>query len=253
MIHTKYCNNPNLYQEYWYSFQIEYLSMKQLEKQMANCGKSDLYHKLFPHYESYGCTDDGQPYICMDYIKGCTLEEKLCTKNNSCKGPKQLLSKAQICHLYEQLNTAIYWLHQVGILYLDLSPQNILILNNDYDIKLIDFTDCYHFNKYSRRYRQIDVRLDSALPPCIQLKNAGALLFTRLFFSGNKHYCDYFSFGQTEDAIKNRQFFTKEYGKLLNCLFFPNSEPAYSKNEFLDEFSLVQWEEWYHLLLKFLK
>lgn len=246
--YTKSCDNPKLYQEYQSSFQMEYNSMKELEKRMAENNQSDLYHKLFPYYECYKCTKDGQPYIRMEYIEGKTLEEKLYSKKKSSKKPEPLLSNAQIRHLYEQLNTAIYWLHQVGILYLDLSPQNILILNNDYDIKLIDFTDCYYFNRPIRRYRQIDVRLDSTLPPAIQLKNAGALLFTRLFFAGNEHYNNYFSFGQTTSAIKNRQFFTKEYGSLLNCLFFPK-EPVLVE----DDVSLAQWEEWYQLLLHFLK
>ena len=244
MLYMKYCKNTNNYTDYDAYFQNEFEHMKQLESLMEQQGVSDLYKNLFPYYDSYGYTEEGTPYICMEYIPGNTLEQRLCNKIPSSKQLKPLLYKHQILHLYEQLNDAFYWLYQVGIIYLDLSPENIIVLNDNYDIKLIDFTHCYYLNS-DTPYHCIDERLDSNLPICMQLRNAAALLFSRLFYSGNTHYNEYFSY-----ASNNRIFFRDNYGSLLNFLFSPEDEESIF---FDNEFSLIEWQKWYQLLLKSFK
>ena len=69
------------------------------------------------------------PSIIMEYIEGCTLSEWLSTN------PPQNERR----RVFEELLTAVNYLHQRGIIHNDLKPDNILISRADNTLKLIDF------------------------------------------------------------------------------------------------------------------
>lgn len=69
------------------------------------------------------------PSIIMEYIEGCTLSQWLSTN------PAQ----SERRRVFEELLTAVNYLHQRGIIHNDLKPDNILISRADNTLKLIDF------------------------------------------------------------------------------------------------------------------
>ena len=214
-----------------------------MEQRSATCS----YSHLFPYYYSTNRLPSGQPYIHMERINGTTLEDFL-SQRTIHTSPYRLLTHKQILHLFEQLHNAIYWLYQGGMMQIDLSPQNILVLNTDFDIRLIDFTNCYYTNYPSRSYKILDNRIDTNLPIGMQLRDACALLFTRLFFNGKTHYNQYFSMSDTTITATTQTYFETEYPQLLNCLFYPNSITYIS-----DMDDLSYWEDWYTHLISVLK
>ena len=209
------------------AFQKEFNSMKLLEKLI---GIND-YCRFFPIYHSYG-NNNFTPYICMEKIEGRTLDSILNSKRDCFRKPEQLLTHQQILRIYEQLNTAFSLLQKVGIIYLDLHPENILVTNNNYDIKLIDFTNCYYLDESEGYYQQMNLNLDPTLPIGSQLRNAGALLFTKLFFCDSTQY----------NLLESRNFF-QQYGNLLNCIFNPDLIHINHNSQPLDD-----WDLWYQLL-----
>lgn len=209
------------------AFKKEFNSMKRLENLIG----INNYSRFFPIYDSCG-NDKFKPYICMEKVEGRTLYSILNSKRDCFRKPEQLLTHQQILHIYEQLNTAFSLLQKVGIIYLDLNPKNILVINNNYDIKLIDFTNCYYLDASEGYYQQINLNLDPKLPIGSQLRNAGALLFTNLFFCDSKQY----------NLTESRNFF-QQYGNLLNCIFNPDLIPINHDSEPLDD-----WDIWYQLL-----
>lgn len=67
--------------------------------------------------------------IVMEYIEGCTLAEYLA------ENP----SMTDRSRIFEELLSAVGYLHQRGIIHNDLKPENILITRADSTLKLIDF------------------------------------------------------------------------------------------------------------------
>lgn len=240
-MYIKTCENPNKYDDYSISFEMEFSHMNQLRILMEQKNATRSYSHLFPNYYSTYCSSSGQPFIRMEFVNGTTLEDILSNRPPHAF-PYRLLTHKQMLHIFEQLHDAIYWLYQGGMMQIDLSPQNIMVLNSDFDISLIDFTNCYYTKAPSRSYKIIDNRIDTRQPIGMQLRDACALLFTRLFFSGKTHYNEYFS------IISAKRFFEKEYHQLLNCLFYPNSITYVS-----DMDDLAYWEDWYEHLVSILK
>jgi serine/threonine protein kinase/tetratricopeptide (TPR) repeat protein len=76
---------------------------------------STLHHPALPEVFDYGITSDGTRYIVMEYIEGMPLNE-YCERN---RGDLWL-------QLYE-LSEALAFIHEHGLLHLDLKPANILV------------------------------------------------------------------------------------------------------------------------------
>jgi tRNA A-37 threonylcarbamoyl transferase component Bud32 len=76
------------------------------------------------------------PYIAMEYVEGATLRELL--QN----GP---LDYQRAGSIYEQLTSAMAYVHSSGLVHRDLKPDNVMLTSNDdqYDfVKLLDFGIC---------------------------------------------------------------------------------------------------------------
>lgn len=73
--------------------------------------------------------ENNTAYIVMEYLDGCTLKEMV---------KKQKLSFEQIKNLLEPVCHALVKIHQFGVMHLDVSPDNIMVLS-DGRAKLLDF------------------------------------------------------------------------------------------------------------------
>lgn len=76
-------------------------------------------------------TEDGMPYMVMDYIPGPTLAELV--------HPDRPLNEAVAIHYIRQIGAALEGVHQKGLLHRDIKPQNILLREGTQEVVLIDF------------------------------------------------------------------------------------------------------------------
>ena len=246
----KYCcsSSASKRHEYYKCFLHEYTQMKKLQNLMN--GISPSYDELFPTYHEYGTDNNFEPYIIMDFIPGVTLESWLrrAVPSTHYRNPHRILSDHDILYLFSQINDAQYWLNKVNMLQLDLNPGNIILsepLNNNFKIKLIDFTDAYYndtviqADRLNRSYKLIDdARPDRRLKghPELQLREAGILLFTRLFYSGDVLYKT-----NHQDSLR----FFKPYASLLNSRLSPETIVLNSSSE---DNLLFYWNQWFEEL-----
>jgi serine/threonine-protein kinase len=86
----------------------------------------------------FGVTDDGIPYIVMEYLEGRSLSELLMEK-----GP---LTGPELGQVIGQAARALAKAHEAGIVHRDLKPDNIFLATNvedvgdlGYSVKLVDF------------------------------------------------------------------------------------------------------------------
>ena len=226
----KSCTVPELRQDSFKSYWEEYTAMRALySKDPAG------YILLFPIYHACGRDRAGNPYLKMDHIEGITLEKKL--QSMAHRNPHRYLSNNQILHIFNQISAAQRMLRTVDILQLDLNPENIIVVNDDYDIRLIDLTEARCLTDSSRPYNLIDYHASVDIPPSLQLRQAGALLFTRLFYSGNEQYqTDY-----SRISFLNR---FHDYWSLLQCL--DDRDDRQMPREGSD--CLYYWDIWLNLL-----
>ncbi|HAB93284.1 MAG TPA: hypothetical protein DCF49_00730 [Lachnospiraceae bacterium] len=205
----KKCLEPSLRRDAFLAYRREFLAMKSLFLR-----DPERYRLLFPVYRTCGFDRLGNPCIKMDHISGITLEQKL--RSMAHRSPHRYLTDSQILYLFEQLSAAQEMLSTVGLLQLDLNPENIIVVSDRYDIRLIDLTDACSLSDRSLPYNLIDYHASVDLPPSMQLREAGALLFTRLFYSGNDRY---------QEAYSQSSFLKRyhHYWSLLKCLDAPES------------------------------
>ena len=105
--------------------------LQALEKEFElGCG---LQHPNIPRYLEWH--DD---YFLMDYVDGVTLNEW------ESLHPGYFARKDHARQFIGELLSAVAYLHQHGILHLDLKPDNILMTRIGGHVKLIDLGFCYH-------------------------------------------------------------------------------------------------------------
>src|SRR5262245_29121610 len=97
----------------------------QLEARTA----STLSHPNVCVIHEVGETDDGHPFITMEYIEGITLRERM----NAGALPVNEALKIAI-----QVADALAAAHEAGIVHRDIKPENIMIRKDDY-VKVLDF------------------------------------------------------------------------------------------------------------------
>ena len=74
-------------------------------------------------------TPDGLPYFVMDFVDGLSLS-KFCAEHALSVPPRLVL--------FQQVCTAVQYLHSNHVIHGDLKPPNILV-SNDGTVKLVDF------------------------------------------------------------------------------------------------------------------
>lgn len=107
---------------------------------------SNLNHPNIVSVYDYGETEDGHPYLVMEYVKGKNLSDILRQKP---------LTVAQCVEIIKQIAKALSAAHEHGIIHRDLKPSNIFINERD-EVKVLDFglaklldADSYNSRSYS--------------------------------------------------------------------------------------------------------
>ena len=90
---------------------------------------AQLTHENIARLLDGGTTDNNQPYLVMEYIKGATIDD-YCVK--------QIPDLSKRINLILQICQAVTFSHQQLILHRDLKPSNILV-TEDGQVKLLDF------------------------------------------------------------------------------------------------------------------
>ncbi|KAM3145734.1 hypothetical protein pb186bvf_002029 [Paramecium bursaria] len=100
----------------------------------------------------YGCfQDDNFLYFVLENCSYGDLD-MLIQRNGCCPDTKHLFKQ-----YIKQIVEILYYLHSRGIAHLDLKPQN-LVIDDNYNLKLIDFSTCYFFDK-SQRPKELSQKL----------------------------------------------------------------------------------------------
>jgi serine/threonine-protein kinase len=81
----------------------------------------------------YGATDDGTPYLAMEYLVGDNLGERL--------GRVGRLSTRDTVHIVTQIARALSRAHAAGLVHRDLKPENVFLVGDEQDdfVKVLDF------------------------------------------------------------------------------------------------------------------
>src|SRR5438105_5578966 len=90
---------------------------------------SALSHPHIATIYDYGKTEDGQPYIVMELIKGSTLGELMLTEK---------LTVARSIEIIKQVGEALAEAHHHRIIHRDIKPTNVAIDNRG-RVKVLDF------------------------------------------------------------------------------------------------------------------
>ncbi len=95
---------------------------------------SRLEHPGIVAIHDYGITEDGTPYLVMDYVQGESLGDLL----NRIKS----LTNADALNIFKQTAAAISHAHQRGVVHRDIKPSNIMLNfdeHNSLTVKIVDF------------------------------------------------------------------------------------------------------------------
>lgn len=95
---------------------------------------SRINHSNIISLHDFGKTEEGVPYIVMDFIEGESLADVL-------KRERQL-GTSRCAHIFTQVCDALAHAHELGIIHRDLKPGNIMLLQTEdaHDVvKVVDF------------------------------------------------------------------------------------------------------------------
>lgn len=95
---------------------------------------SALNHPNILTVYDFGISDQGMPFLVMDYLEGTSLAALLQEQG--------ALSEERSIHIFSQACSALAHAHQKGVIHRDLKPANIMLI--DYDgqtdfLKIVDF------------------------------------------------------------------------------------------------------------------
>lgn len=100
------------------------------EAQLAARLKGEHIVRVF----DVGLLDAGSPYVVMEHLEGCTLQEFI-AKNGPLSTPRAVSFILQVCEALEEA-------HALGIVHRDLKPANLFIVrqrNGTESVKVLDF------------------------------------------------------------------------------------------------------------------
>jgi len=99
------------------------------EREAALLGQ--LQHPCIVDYLGQGLTDDGRPYLVMEWLEGRSLSERLR------EGPLSVMATLEVA---QQVASALRLAHRKGIVHRDLKPSNLFLIDDDTSrVVLLDF------------------------------------------------------------------------------------------------------------------
>jgi serine/threonine protein kinase/Tol biopolymer transport system component len=90
---------------------------------------SRLTHPNVCVVHEIGETDDGRPFIAMEYVEGITLRQRMRSQN---------MKLGDVLDIAIQVADALTAAHEAGIVHRDIKPENIVIRPEGY-VKILDF------------------------------------------------------------------------------------------------------------------
>ena len=82
---------------------------------------------------------DGQPFIAMELLEGCTLREMLLRADaGAAEGPSRQLPVERLMDIAMQISTGLAAAHSKGIIHRDIKPANIFVTTHG-QVKILDF------------------------------------------------------------------------------------------------------------------
>lgn len=89
-------------------------------------------HRNLVSVLDFGITDDGIPFMSMEYLEGETLEQALASKK---------LSKLELLRIFEQCCDGLSYAHRHNVLHRDIKPANIMLVEGSDGLvaKILDF------------------------------------------------------------------------------------------------------------------
>lgn len=116
-----------LHKQFW----TDPLSVKRFQQEARTIGK--LSHPNLITFRDFGVSEDGQPYLVMDYLKGTSLGMEI-QKKDGFELPRVVAILEKLCQGLEEA-------HRHGIVHRDIKPANVMVLpEDDRDlVKLVDF------------------------------------------------------------------------------------------------------------------
>ncbi len=96
---------------------------------------SSLSHANLVRVHDTGLTEQGQPYLVMDYLEGINLQQFLDSVPQNSKSKTLIQVFCQVCDALQEA-------HSKGIIHRDLKPSNIMLVTNERGeptVKLVDF------------------------------------------------------------------------------------------------------------------
>ncbi|HET6972710.1 MAG TPA: protein kinase, partial [Pyrinomonadaceae bacterium] len=90
---------------------------------------SRLSHPNVCVVHEIGETDDGRPFIAMEYVEGMTLRERI---------RNQAMKLGDVFDIAIQIAEGLIAAHEAGIIHRDIKPENIIIRSEGY-VKILDF------------------------------------------------------------------------------------------------------------------
>lgn len=127
---------------------------------------SDIAHPSIATIYEYGETEEGQPYIIMELVRGKPLDEFIRDSH---------LNLFQIIEIIIKVASALSAAHERGIIHRDIKPSNILI-NVDHSVKVLDFG-------LAKQLQNTDDTSSEGRDPDITQTMEGVILGTPLYLS----------------------------------------------------------------------
>jgi serine/threonine protein kinase/photosystem II stability/assembly factor-like uncharacterized protein len=93
-----------------------------------------LHHPNILTVHDYGETEEGCPYLVVDYVEGGTLRDRLITSQQA----KDRMPLEEVIEILAQVADALDYAHRQGVVHRDVKPNNIL-LSHDGRPLLADF------------------------------------------------------------------------------------------------------------------
>lgn len=118
-------------------------------------------------------TEDGVPYMVMEYLEGTTLRNLLLERS---------FSPIEVLEIAEQLVSALIYAHKHGVIHRDIKPANIFITNRGH-AKLLDFGLAKVTLDLFSDSQSINASADTSTQHSFEITEKGVALGTVLYMS----------------------------------------------------------------------